>query len=59
MKIIQGIQLYDIEVESNKDKADAIGIENFPCFIVMNDEKIVLKTTELSDVQAFFGQLVP
>ncbi|SDT49733.1 hypothetical protein SAMN05444162_4595 [Paenibacillaceae bacterium GAS479] len=59
LEIIQGIQLYDVDVESNQDKAEAIGIENFPCFIVMNDEKIVLKTTELSEVQAFFAQLIP
>ncbi|OAB34023.1 hypothetical protein [Paenibacillus glacialis] len=54
LELIQGIQLFDVEVKKNKEMANAMELDDFPCFIILNDKEVVLKTKDLVDIEHFF-----
>ena len=58
LELIQGIQLFDVEVKKNKEMANALELDDFPCLIVMNDQEVVLETKDLVDIEDFFNKLV-
>ncbi|MEK4120541.1 hypothetical protein [Paenibacillus sp. FSL W8-0919] len=58
LKVIQGIQVYDLETPTNRDIADKIGLNRFPAIMVTNDKEVVLKTQELEDIRSFFNDIV-
>ncbi|ANY72758.1 hypothetical protein BBD41_09235 [Paenibacillus ihbetae] len=58
LKVIQGIQVYDLETPTNQEIADTIGLDRFPAIIVTNDKEVVLETQELEDIRSFFNDIV-
>lgn len=42
--------IYDVNKKENKQKAKALGISEYPAYIVMDAEKIVMQTTEIEEV---------
>ncbi|MFD1956793.1 hypothetical protein ACFSL6_22100 [Paenibacillus thailandensis] len=59
LQLVQGIQLFDVQMKKNKEMATLLGINDFPSFIIMNDKEVVLATKDLAELESFFNKLIP
>ncbi|MVO99941.1 hypothetical protein [Paenibacillus lutrae] len=56
IKKIESVQFYDNFQKRNKEMIKALDIADFPTFVVVDDAKIVLKTTDLNDVNKIWSE---
>ncbi|QCT01103.1 hypothetical protein E6C60_0379 [Paenibacillus algicola] len=58
LKIINGIQVYDVDRKDNQSKIKSLDIDNFPTILVTNNKDIKLTTHDIEEVKLFFDNIV-
>lgn len=53
LEVLQGIQLYDVRIESNKKLAKTLGLDTIPQIVLLDHEGIVLEAGEVSEAEAY------
>jgi hypothetical protein len=48
--VLQPKGVFDTNQKENKQKAEALGINEYPAYVVMDTEKVAMQTTEIDEV---------
>ena len=58
LKVMKGIQLYNVEREDNQLRAKRIGVNEFPTILITDDKKVVMETQDIKELKTFFNKLI-
>ncbi|MCM3781730.1 hypothetical protein M3231_01980 [Neobacillus mesonae] len=58
LKVLRGIQLYDVNREDNQARAAKASVDDFPAILVTDDKEVVILTKHMQEVKDFFDTIV-
>ncbi|WP_169503915.1 hypothetical protein [Paenibacillus lemnae] len=58
LRVMKGIQLYDVGTEDNQLRAEQLEVNNFPTMIITNNKKIIVRTQDIQEVKDFFDKVI-
>lgn len=57
LEVIEAIQVYDVSQENKKEVAKVAGIDEYPYYLITDNQSVVLSTAHFQDMVDFFHEI--
>lgn len=58
LKVMKGIQLYNVDRRYNQSRAKRIGVKKYPTILIADNKKVVMETQDIKELKTFFNNLI-
>lgn len=58
LKVMKGIQLYNVDREDNQLRAKRIEVKKYPTILIADNKKVVMETQNIQELKTFFNKLI-